>query len=82
MGHRIHFPAESGLSENPFLLAPLLIALLVCCVFGWIFFLILQRVTEYISGDTKTSVRELLLYTSLVAALFVLVQILNWLRNG
>ena len=68
--------AEAGLSENAQSFGPLG----VLCAFilvGILVYVLLQRAAEWMIGQTPTTIREVLLYTTIVAALCAL---LAWMR--
>ncbi len=73
--------AEAGLSENPLALGPVFGLLFLFLLVGLLAYLLLQRIAELLVGRTETSVREILLYTAIVAMLCALLTLLWNLRT-
>ena len=73
--------AEAGLSENPFSLGPIFGLLFLFLLVGLLAYLLLQRMAELLIGRTETSVREILLYTAIVAMLCAVLTFLWNLRT-
>jgi len=67
--------AAAGLSEIPFSLGPIFGLLFLFVLVGLLGYLLLQRMAEFLIGRTETSIREILLYTALVALLCVLLKL-------
>ena len=61
--------AEAGLSENPFSFGLVIGLLFLFSLVGLLAFLLLQRMAEFLTGRTETSIREILLYTAIAAML-------------
>lgn len=73
--------AEAGLSENPFSFGPIFGLLFLFLLVGLLAYLLLQRMAELLVGRTETSVREILLYTAIVAMLCAVLTLLWNLRT-
>lgn len=61
--------AEAGLSENPFSFGPIIGLPFLFLLVGLLAYLFLQRMAEFLTGRTETSIREILLYTGIAAML-------------
>ena len=73
--------AEAGLSENLFSFGPIFGLLFLFLLVGLLAYLLLQRMAELLVGRTETSVREILLYTAIVAMLCAVLTLLWNLRT-
>lgn len=69
--------AQMGWSENGPSLTSALGLLAISVLIGLLSYLVLQRSIEAMIGRTSTSIRELLVYTGIVAALCGLLSIVN-----
>jgi hypothetical protein len=69
--------AEAGLSENPFSFGLVIGLLFLFSLVGLLAYLLLQRMAEFLTGRTETSIREILLYTELALS-----QLLGLGQNG
>lgn len=73
--------AEAGLSENPISLGPVIGLLFLFSLVGLLAYLLLQRMAEFLTGRTETSIREMLLYTAITAMLCAALTFLWKLRT-
>ncbi len=73
--------AEAGLSEITFSLGRIFGLLFLFSLVGLFAYLLLQRMAELLVGRTEISIREILLYTAIVAMLCAVLALLWNLRT-